>query len=237
MGLDSVESEDQTRELSLRAAYIFGSTHGLQAETGEIRNMTIERGFPYTSSLRRGYIVELFEKHNIFEAFKDDHWSFGNTPAGKAKRRRYLRIREQYKEFMAGGDSELESDADLDSEAEFDEAAGEQQFAAESDLRDFLANNPGCIEQGLSVYDENGRGGVEFHIDGGFIDILAKDRDGRFVVVELKVCRGRNKTVGQLLYYMGWVDQNMGNGPCRGIIIAKEISDDLALAAARVPWN
>jgi hypothetical protein len=49
------------------------------------------------------------------------------------------------------------------------------------------------------------------------------------------VGRGRNKTVGQLLYYMGWVDKNLGKGPCRGMIIAKEIPDDLMLAVQRVP--
>lgn len=47
--------------------------------------------------------------------------------------------------------------------------------------------------------------------------------------------RCRNKTIGQILYYMGWVDKNLGNGTCRGMIIAKEISPDLILATERVP--
>ena len=76
---------------------------------------------------------------------------------------------------------------------------------------------------------------LEFPIDNGFIDILAVDQKKRFVVVELKVGKGRNKTVGQLLYYMGWVDKNLGKGPCRGMIIAKEIPDDLLLTVQRVP--
>lgn len=33
---------------------------------------------------------------------------------------------------------------------------------------------------------------------------------------------------------MAWVDKHLGNGPCRGIIVAKEISDDLVLAIERV---
>jgi isocitrate dehydrogenase len=54
--------------------------------------------------------------------------------------------------------------------------------------------------------------------------------------LELKVGRGRNKTIGQLLYYMGWVDKNLANGKsCRGTIIAKEITHDLILAVQRVP--
>lgn len=62
------------------------------------------------------------------------------------------------------------------------------------------------------------------------------DRDKRFVVIELKVERGRNRTIGQLLYYMGWVDRNLANGrPCLGMIFAKEIPEDLVLAVERVP--
>jgi Endonuclease NucS C-terminal domain len=71
-------------------------------------------------------------------------------------------------------------------------------------------------------------------VDDGRIDILAVDKTGRHVVVELKVSRGRNRALGQLLYYMAWVDKNLGKGPCRGMIIAKEITDDLALAVRRV---
>ena len=41
--------------------------------------------------------------------------------------------------------------------------------------------------------------------------------------------------LGQLLYYMGWVDQHLGNGPCRGLIIAREINEELSVAVARVP--
>jgi hypothetical protein len=35
--------------------------------------------------------------------------------------------------------------------------------------------------------------------------------------------------------HMGWVDQHLGKGPCRGFIIASEITEDLAVAVARVP--
>jgi hypothetical protein len=55
------------------------------------------------------------------------------------------------------------------------------------------------------------------------------------VVVELKVSKGRSRTIGQFLYYMGWVDKNLGKGSCRGMIIAKEITPDLVIAVRRVP--
>jgi hypothetical protein len=221
--------EDQTVALSLKAAYAFGTAHGLEREVNEIRDMVIEWDSSYTSSLRRGYIVELFEKHGLFGQFKAEHWAHGDTPAGEAKRRRYLRIKKRYEDFLSGRGPE----AGPEMEADADEP--DQQFAAESDLRDFLAHNPGCIEPGLRIYQAGDRPGVEFPVEGGYIDLLAVDRNQRFVVVELKVGQGRNRAIGQLLYYMAWVDKHLGNGPCRGMIIAKGIPDDLLLAVQRVP--
>lgn len=223
--------EDGRTTLSLRAAYAFGVAQGLQGDINEIQNMVIEWDRSYTSSLRRGYIVDLFERHGIFEAFKAAHWPYGNTLKGESKRRRYLAIKKAYDDFLSGRRPELE--AGPDEEAEDRET--DQQFAAESDLRDFLARNPGCIEKGLCLHHIGDRSGVEFPVEGGFIDILGIDQNQSLVVVELKVGRGRNKTIGQLLYYMGWVDKNLGNAPCRGMIIAKEIPDDLVLAVRRVP--
>ncbi len=34
---------------------------------------------------------------------------------------------------------------------------------------------------------------------------------------------------------MGWVDRNLGHGPCRGVIIANDIGEDLQTAVHRVP--
>jgi Endonuclease NucS C-terminal domain len=222
--------QNQPTTLSLKAAYAFGAEHGLQNEVDEIRDMVIEWDRSYTSSLRRGYIVDLFEKRGVFELFKGSHWAYGNTPAGETRRRLFLRIKQQYESFLAGGDS-----PDGTEYVESEDEESDQQFAAESDLRDFLAKNPTRIEPGLSLYRTGDQSGIEFPVENGVIDILALDGEGRFVVIELKVGRGRNKTVGQLLYYMGWVDKNLGKGPCRGIIIAKEIPDGLMLAVQRIP--
>lgn len=92
----------QTKELSLKAAYSFGVEHGLKQEIDEIRNMSIEWDSSYTSSVRRGYIIELLERKGIFEDFKAKHWTFGNTLAGEAKCRRYLKIKSGYQEFLVG---------------------------------------------------------------------------------------------------------------------------------------
>ena len=53
-------------------------------------------------------------------------------------------------------------------------------------------------------------------------------------MIELKLSQGRNKALGQLLYYMGWVDRHLCQGLCRGFIIASEISEELSVAVSRV---
>ncbi|HOH28016.1 MAG TPA: endonuclease NucS [Syntrophorhabdus sp.] len=224
--------DENKTTLSLRAAYSFGVEKGLEKEITAIRDMVIEWDSSYTSSLRRGFIIELFEQNNIYEDFKNEYWLYGNTTSGESKKRRYLRIKKQYEDFLSGRGPEMEGQT----EEEIEEQENDQQFAAEADLRDFLAKNPSCIEKGLRLYQSSeGRSGIEFPVENGFIDILAIDQNQTFVVVELKVGRGRNKTIGQLLYYMGWVDKNLAKAPCRGMIIAKEIPSDLALAVQRVP--
>jgi len=78
--------------------------------------------------------------------------------------------------------------------------------------------------------------GVEFDAGGRFIDILAVDKGGAFVVIELKVGRGYDRVIGQLLRYRSWVKQNMETDrPVRGVIIAHDISSDLKLATADIP--
>ncbi|MEQ1758342.1 MAG: endonuclease NucS domain-containing protein [Vicinamibacterales bacterium] len=110
------------------------------------------------------------------------------------------------------------------------------EFAYESDLRDFLAKNLYLVEPGLRLYQEEGITGLEFPAGGRFIDILALDAANRYVVIELKVSKGYDRVVGQLLRYMAWVEENHADPgqAVRGVIIAREISRDLVLACSRV---
>lgn len=111
------------------------------------------------------------------------------------------------------------------------EAFEASEFAYETHLRDFLAKNLSVIESGLRLF------GIEFPAGGRFIDILAVDTQNRLVVVELKVSKGYDRAVGQLLRYMGWVKKHLAEPGqlVRGVIVAREISDDLRYACACVP--
>jgi hypothetical protein len=107
-------------------------------------------------------------------------------------------------------------------------------FAYESDLRNFLSKNLDVLSTGLRLYEEEGITGVEFPAGGRFVDILALDANGAYVVIELKVSRGYDRVVGQLRRYMGWIAKNHADPgqTVRGIIVAREISQDLILACS-----
>lgn len=110
-------------------------------------------------------------------------------------------------------------------------------FAYESDLRDFLSQNLAIIESGLRLYEDEGIRGIEFPVGGRFIDLLAIDKHNNYVVIELKVSKGYDRVIGQLLRYMAWIEKNQAESTqkVRGIIIAREISDDLHLATSKIP--
>jgi RecB family endonuclease NucS len=216
------------KRFPLREAYAFATAKGLNAEVAEVRDMEIEWDRPYTSTVRRGRMILLLERHGALQEFISTVWPFGLSTAGEADRRRCIRIAEEFAAFLAGTETEDKVESEFTAENSL-------EFALEAHLRDFLARNLEQVEKGLALYETDESNGVEFPVDGGRIDILATDADGKFVVIELKLAQGRNKALGQLLYYMGWIDQNLGKGPCRGIIIASDISPELAVAVSRVP--
>jgi endonuclease len=108
------------------------------------------------------------------------------------------------------------------------------EFAYEKDLQNFLAKNLHLIEPGLSLYMEEEISGIEFPVGNRFIDILAIDSNNDYVVIELKVSRGYDRVIGQILRYMAWIRKHQAeeNQKVRGIIIAREISEDLLLACS-----
>jgi hypothetical protein len=113
-------------------------------------------------------------------------------------------------------------------------------FPLERYLRDYLAhnlsNNSGFGSK-MEVYEsEDGRDGIEFQTDVGPIDILATTENGDFHVFELKLSRGQDAALGQILRYMGWVSQHLANGKkVFGVVLAAEISEKLRYAATQVP--
>lgn len=130
----------------------------------------------------------------------------------------------------------LREEEETKSALEFLKKENGNEFAYEKDLQNFLAKNLFSIEEGLSLYVEEEISGIEFPVGNRFIDILATDKDNNYVVIELKVSRGYDKVIGQILRYMAWIRKYHAEEgqKVRGVIVARDISDDLVLACSEI---
>jgi hypothetical protein len=89
-----------------------------------------------------------------------------------------------------------------------------------------------CVE----THTSQQRQGIEYPTEVGPVDILALDDEGNFVVFELKLTMGPDKTIGQLLRYMGWIKANLAKDHnVYGVMVAKEVHEKLRYAALLVP--
>lgn len=110
-----------------------------------------------------------------------------------------------------------------------------QRFGLEKFLSDFLVYNweKTGIGQRYELYEEDGDIAQEYSTPIGRIDLLARDRDNAdWVVIELKRGRSSDVVVGQLLRYMGWVQENLAGESevVRGVVIAGDADDRLRYA-------
>lgn len=116
-----------------------------------------------------------------------------------------------------------------------DESEG-SSFAMEKHLEDFLVANWSQTELGqeFDIYAEDGElVGQQYQTDTGPLDILAVSRDRKtLLVVELKRGRASDAVVGQILRYMGYVQEMIATSEqtVRGAIIALE--DDARIRRA-----
>lgn len=153
-----------------------------------------------------------------------------------------FRINEHtYRKYNSTSDSEpiykFDSTERPVPEKEDEDTVYNTTFAYEEDLKNYLAKNMEIIESGLKLYEEDGINGLEYEVNGRFIDILAVDKNNNFVVIELKVSKSYDRVIGQLLRYKNWIQKEMANKGqiVRGIIIANELSDDLKIACMGLP--
>jgi RecB family endonuclease NucS len=107
--------------------------------------------------------------------------------------------------------------------------AVETSFGLERDLQAALRKNIDQLEPGLSITD----GGKEKQVASGRVDIIAKDKQGSAVVIELKAGTADRETVGQIIGYMG--DLQPSNKSVRGIIVAGDFTQAAVSALGTMP--
>jgi len=103
-------------------------------------------------------------------------------------------------------------------------------------LEEQIIKNLAQIEDGIRIYVSEGFDGRQVNTDVGRIDILAIDKNGDLVVIELKAGRARSGVVGQILAYINWVRRNLGKDRAvRGVIIADDFDKKVKYAVSTLP--
>lgn len=103
-----------------------------------------------------------------------------------------------------------------------------QRLSLERDMQAALRRNIASLDPALKIIDD----GAERAVSSGLIDITCED--GNFiVVVELKAGKADSRAIGQILGYMGDLQEEEGGKPVRGILVAHDF-DQRAKSAARV---
>lgn len=133
----------------------------------------------------------------------------------------------------------LEGRLDTADESEPEEKS-DAEFVLEKYLEDFIvANFDAIFHKKLILYRDPQEDVIaqQYATDVGRIDILAQEaKTGNFVVIELKKGRESDVVVGQILRYMGWVQENLCNDEqtVRGLIICKDVDPKLEYALKMV---
>jgi hypothetical protein len=122
-----------------------------------------------------------------------------------------------------------------------DESDEEFVFKNEAELEDFIIGNwdstPLARTLGLRPHkateEDEDETATQVRIDVGIIDILARDKNNNWVVIELKKGKGGPNAVGQILNYIGWIKKQhwaKGQETVRGVIIVGRSDDKIKCA-------
>jgi hypothetical protein len=110
------------------------------------------------------------------------------------------------------------------------QGAEQQRFSLERDMQAALRRNIASLDPTLRIADV----GAERAVDSGFIDITCDD-GGSLVIVELKAGKADSRAIGQILGYMGDLQNEEGNRTVRGILVAHSFDKRTKAAARAVP--
>jgi predicted nucleic acid-binding Zn-ribbon protein len=105
-------------------------------------------------------------------------------------------------------------------------------------VRTLVVEQPALLEPDLSIYRDvkSNVVGVDLRTPVGSIDLLARDRDGSFVVVAVPDPRDLESLMPEMLARIGYVRKHFASDKrtVRGIVVIDEIPEELAYAAAGV---
>jgi hypothetical protein len=98
---------------------------------------------------------------------------------------------------------------------------------SENNLEMFVIENLEKVEEGLKLIQR------QRSTDIGRIDLLCKDKENNYVVIELKKGLSADAVIGQISRYMGWVEEHLAKHQedVRGVIIVGKKDNHLNYAS------
>jgi hypothetical protein len=106
-----------------------------------------------------------------------------------------------------------------------------------NEVQDILVKDLEVIEAGLKLYKSDDNNGIKYPAEGKYIDILAIDKEGDYVIIDIDYGKGNENKIGEVLRNKNWIERNIAKvgQKVRGIIISNEITEDLIMACINLP--
>ena len=104
----------------------------------------------------------------------------------------------------------------------------ESSLSLERDLEDQIGSPLDVLEPGLTLVSR------QESSDVGRLDLLARDAEGRTVIIELKAGEARDSSIGQIARYIGWYADKEGKPP-RAMLVASGFAEPVRWAAKAIP--
>ncbi len=149
---------------------------------------------------------------------------YENLASYKSSLRCYARFRDNEAEFNSETAIEI---AGLAIKEKFEG----KQFELERNMQSEIRREIEQLEEGLEIIDN----GFERSVDSGFIDVLARDKTGAFVVIELKSGMAKREAIGQITGYMGDLMLEEPETQVRGILVAADFDKSCQSGVRAIP--
>ena len=151
-----------------------------------------------------------------------------NFPNSKWQKSHYDWYKSQIKTGKIEATDLIENSESIEDEKVEEKAVTEFAISVEKDLQIYLSNRLHEIEPGLTLI------GTEYGTAAGFIDILCKDRNGDYVVIETKAGKAKDAALGQILGYIGALIGNGIQEKIRGILVASDFDNRIIFASKAI---
>ncbi len=224
------DPEGETRRSSIYNTITLDSPYALQflgaSELLEYDERELRLGV--TEKEARAFVKDWTRRHSWidFKAEKDWFYYFGNPDIRSSTEFavEYYADISDIENGLAAFDRAKDAGVRL---PDYSKKEFESILIDESLLEQFLEKHLATLEPGLKLVPR----GRQYSTIVGPIDLLAKDKNGCYVVIELKRGRVADKVIGQVTRYVGFVGSTLTNlKKVRAIIVGKNIDKSLVYA-------